>query len=147
MDISNVANAYGLTTSQKVDFGEALTVNMSQIGDSAIGVNATSTASVTAKKAVFQIDGDPTYGKQAVYAQSDAKVSFSDSLTTNADLLTVNRATIDVVKNFESTDDVAITAQADSTILVNSLKQGTVHFRDTPSVRPVGAELRTARFP
>ena len=128
MDISNVANAYGLTTSQKVDFGEALTVNMSQIGDSAIGVNATSTASVTAKKAVFQIDGDPTYGKQAVYAQSDAKVSFSDSLTTNADLLTVNRATIDVVKNFESTDDVAITAQADSTILVNSLKQGTVHF-------------------
>ena len=128
MDISNVANAYGLTTSQKVDFGEALTVNMSQIGDSAIGVNATSTASVTAKKAVFQIDGDPTYGKQAVYAQSDAKVSFSDSLTTNADLLTVNRATIDVVKNFESTDDVAITAQADSTILVNSLKLGTVHF-------------------
>ncbi|WP_410100715.1 autotransporter outer membrane beta-barrel domain-containing protein [Sutterella wadsworthensis] len=128
MDISNVANAYGLTTSQKVDFGEALTVNMSQIGDSAIGVNATSTASVTAKKAVFQIDGDPTYGKQAVYAQSDAKVSFSDSLTTNADLLTVNRATIDVVKNFESTDDVAITAQPDSTILVNSLKQGTVHF-------------------
>ena len=128
MDISNVANAYGLTTSQRVDFGEALTVNMSQIGDSAIGVNATSTASVTAKKAVFQIDGDPTYGKQAVYAQSDAKVSFSDSLTTNADLLTVNRATIDVVKNFESTDDVAITAQADSTILVNSLKQGTVHF-------------------
>ena len=128
MDISNVANAYGLTTSQKVDFGEALTVNMSQIGDSAIGVNATSTASVTAKKAVFQIDGDPTYGKQAVYAQSDAKVSFSDSLITNADLLTVTRATIDVVKNFESTDDVAITAQADSTILVNSSKQGTVHF-------------------
>ena len=128
MDISNVANAYGLTTSQKVDFGEALTVNMSQIGDSAIGVNATSTASVTAKKAVFQIDGDPMYGKQAVYAQSDAKVSFSDSLITNADLLTVTRATIDVVKNFESTDDVAITAQADSTILVNSSKQGTVHF-------------------
>lgn len=128
MDISNVANAYGLTTSQKVDFGEALTVNMSQIGDSAIGINATSTASVTAKKAVFQIDGDPTYDKRAVSAESDAKVSFSDSLTTNAQLLTVNRATIDVVKNFESTDDVAITAQADSTILVNSSKQGTVHF-------------------
>lgn len=128
MDISNVANAHGLTTSQKVDFGEALTVNMSQIGDSAIGINATLTASVTAKKAVFQIDGDPTYGKQAVYAQSDAKVSFSDSLTTNAELLTVNRATIDVVKNFESTDDVAITAQADSHILINSSKQGTVHF-------------------
>lgn len=128
MNISNVANAYGLTTSQKVDFGEALTVNMSQIGDSAIGINATSTASVTAKKAVFQIDGDPTYDKRAVSAESDAKVSFSDSLTTNAQLLTLNRATIDVVKNFESTDDVAITAQADSTILVNSSKQGTVHF-------------------
>lgn len=145
IEISNVVNAYGVdTTRGAVTFDGDLNIQLSQINGSdyygAVGINATgnknngTVADVTVKKADIRItDSKPLYDEKyvpvrAVHAQGDSKVMFTNSLSTNAGLKSVANATIDIQKGFVTSEPIALTAQADSSILVNSSKQGTVHF-------------------
>lgn len=145
IEISNVVNAYGVdTTRGAVTFDGDLNIQLSQINGSdyygAVGINATgnknngTVADVTVKNADIRItDSKPLYDEKyvpvrAVHAQGDSKVMFTNSLSTNAGLKSVANATIDIQKGFVTSEPIALTAQADSSILVNSSKQGTVHF-------------------
>lgn len=145
IEISNVVNAYGVdTTRGAVTFDGDLNIQLSQINGSdyygAVGINATgnknngTVADVTVKNADIRItDSKPLYDEKyvpvrAVHAQGDSKVTFTNSLSTNAGLKSVANATIDIQKGFVTSEPIALTAQADSSILVNSSKQGTVHF-------------------
>ena len=145
IEISNVVNAYGVdTTRGAVTFDGDLNIQLSQINGSdyygAVGINATgnknngTVADVTVKNADICItDSKPLYDEKyvpvrAVHAQGDSKVMFTNSLSTNAGLKSVANATIDIQKGFVTSEPIALTAQADSSILVNSSKQGTVHF-------------------
>lgn len=145
IEISNVVNAYGVdTTRGPVTFDGDLNIQLSQINGSdyygAVGINATgnknngTVADVTVKNADIRItDSKPLYDEKyvpvrAVHAQGDSKVMFTNSLSTNAGLKSVANATIDIQKGFVTSEPIALTAQADSSILVNSSKQGTVHF-------------------
>lgn len=145
IEISNVVNAYGVdTTRGAVTFDGDLNIQLSQINGSdyygAVGINATgnknngTVADVTVKNADIRItDSKPLYDEKyvpvrAVHAQGDSKVMFTNSLSTNARLKSVANATIDIQKGFVTSEPIALTAQADSSILVNSSKQGTVHF-------------------
>ena len=145
IEISNVVNAYGVdTTGGAVTFDGDLNIQLSQINGSdyygAVGINATgnknngTVADVTVKNADIRItDSKPLYDEKyvpvrAVHAQGDSKVMFTNSLSTNAGLKSVANATIDIQKGFVTSEPIALTAQADSSILVNSSKQGTVHF-------------------
>ena len=144
IEISNVVNAYGVDTSKAVTFDGDLNIQLSQINGSdyygAVGINATgnknngTVADVTVKNADIRItDSKPLHDEKyvpvrAVHAQGDAKVTFTNSLSTNAGLKSAANATIDIQKDFVTSEPIALTAQADSTILVNSSKQGTVHF-------------------
>ena len=145
IEISNVVNAYGVdTTRGAVTFDGDLNIQLSQINGSdyygAVGINATgnknngTVADVTVKNADIRItDSKPIYDEKyvpvrAVHAQGDSKVMFTNSLSTNAGLKSVANATIDIQKGFVTSEPIALTAQADSSILVNSSKQGTVHF-------------------
>lgn len=145
IEISNVVNAYGDdTTRGAVTFDGDLNIQLSQINGSdyygAVGINATgnknngTVADVTVKNADIRItDSKPLYDEKyvpvrAVHAQGDSKVMFTNSLSTNAGLKSVANATIDIQKGFVTSEPIALTAQADSSILVNSSKQGTVHF-------------------
>lgn len=145
IEISNVVNAYGVdTTRGAVTFDGDLNIQLSQINGSdyygAVGINATgnknngTVADVTVKNADIRItDSKPLYDEKyvpvrAVHAQGDSKVMFTNSLSTNAGLKSVANATIDIQKGFVTSEPIALTAQADSSILVNSSKRGTVHF-------------------
>lgn len=145
IEISNVVNAYGVdTTRGAVTFDGDLNIQLNQINGSdyygAVGINATgnknngTVADVTVKNADIRItDSKPLYDEKyvpvrAVHAQGDSKVMFTNSLSTNAGLKSVANATIDIQKGFVTSEPIALTAQADSSILVNSSKQGTVHF-------------------
>lgn len=145
IEISNVVNAYGVdTTRGAVTFDGDLNIQLSQINGSdyygAVGINATgnknngTVADITVKNADIRItDSKPLYDEKyvpvrAVHAQGDSKVMFTNSLSTNAGLKSVANATIDIQKGFVTSEPIALTAQADSSILVNSSKQGTVHF-------------------
>lgn len=145
IEISNVVNAYGVdTTRGAVTFDGDLNIQLSQINGSdyygAVGINATgnknngTVADVTVKNADIRItDSKPLYDEKyvpvrAAHAQGDSKVMFTNSLSTNAGLKSVANATIDIQKGFVTSEPIALTAQADSSILVNSSKQGTVHF-------------------
>lgn len=145
IEISNVVNAYGVdTTRGAVTFDGDLNIQLSQINGSdyygAVGINATgnknngTVADVTVKNADIRItDSKPLYDEKyvpvrAVHAQGDSKVMFTNSLSTNAGLKSVANATIDIQKGFVTSEPIALTAQADSSILVNSSKQVTVHF-------------------
>lgn len=145
IEISNVVNAYGVdTTRGAVTFDGDLNIQLSQINGSdyygAVGINATgnknngTVADVTVKNADIRItDSKPLYDEKyvpvrAVHAQGDSKAMFTNSLSTNAGLKSVANATIDIQKGFVTSEPIALTAQADSSILVNSSKQGTVHF-------------------
>ena len=144
IEIANAVNAFGLDTSKEVNFGGDLNIKLSQINGAdnykkgVVGINTTgnknngTVGNVTVKRADIRItDSQTQYDYvpvRAVSTEGDSQVTFTDSLATNAGLQSVANSTIDVQKSFVTSDPVALTAQADSTILVNSSKQGTVHF-------------------
>lgn len=144
IEIANAVNAFGLDTSKKVNFGGDLNIKLSQINGAdnykkgVVGINTTgnkyngTVGNVTVQRADIRItDSQTQYDYvpvRAVSTEGDSQVTFTDSLATNAGLQSVANSTIDVQKSFVTSDPVALTAQADSTILVNSSKQGTVHF-------------------
>lgn len=144
IEIANAVNAFGLDTSKEVNFGGDLNIKLSQINGAdnykkgVVGINTTGNknngkvGNVTVKRADIRItDSQTQYDYvpvRAVSTEGDSRVTFTDSLATNAGLQSVASSTIDVQKSFVTSDPVALTAQADSTILVNSSKQGTVHF-------------------
>ena len=143
IEIANAVNAFGLDTSKEVNFGGDLNIKLSQINGAdnykkgVVGINTTGnknngTVGNVVKRADIRItDSQTQYDYvpvRAVSTEGDSQVTFTDSLATNAGLQSVANSTIDVQKSFVTSDPVALTAQADSTILVNSSKQGTVHF-------------------
>lgn len=144
IEIANAVNAFGLYTSKEVNFGGDLNIKLSQINGAdnykkgVVGINTTGNknngkvGNVTVKRADIRItDSQTQYDYvpvRAVSTEGDSRVTFTDSLATNAGLQSVASSTIDVQKSFVTSDPVALTAQADSHILINSSKQGTVHF-------------------
>lgn len=126
ISVSKTKTAYGLYAFHRVNVLDELTMDFRD-NTEAIGIRAASEADVTAKAANIQMSGGIT---QAVYLKNAAKVTVTDSLTTNASqaLVGIDNSAADIQKDFVTLSQSEISAENDARIYINSTKKGLVQF-------------------
>ena len=126
ISVSKAKTAYGLYALHRVNVLDEMTMDFRD-NTEAIGIRAASGADVTAKAANIQMSGGIT---QAVYLKNAAKVTVTDSLTTNASqaLVGIDNSVADIQKDFVTLSQSEISAENDARIYINSTKKGLVQF-------------------